>query len=63
MGPVLADFQTITEPLSGVFDVLNEPLPVLTDLSNAIGEGDVTLMGLALKVAPAASASDRWWNW
>ena len=50
--PVLQNIQDATDPLKPVLKVLNTPLPGLTDLSQAVGQGDVTLLTLAGLVAP-----------
>ncbi len=52
--PVLTQIQDDTAPLNDVINVLDKPLPVLTDLSNLVGGGDVTLMGLAQLAAKYA---------
>ncbi|HVA47067.1 MAG TPA: choice-of-anchor tandem repeat GloVer-containing protein [Pirellulales bacterium] len=53
LAPVLTTIQDVTGPLQPVFDVLNAPLPVLSDLSHLVGGNDVTLLGLAKLVAPS----------
>jgi hypothetical protein len=50
--PVLQNIQDATDPLKPVLKVLNTPLPGLSDLSQAVGKGDVTLLTLAGLVAP-----------
>jgi hypothetical protein len=50
--PVLQNIQDATDPLKPVLKVLNTPLPGLSDLSEAVGKGDVTLLTLAGLVAP-----------
>ena len=54
LAPVLTDIQSVTSHLQPVLNVLNARLPVLSDLSHLIGEGDVNLIGLAKLVAPFA---------
>src|SRR5206468_10328542 len=55
MGPVVRVVQTLTVPLQPVISVLNEPIPGLSDLSKAVGSGDVSLLTLA-KVASSTGA-------
>jgi Ca2+-binding RTX toxin-like protein len=47
LGPVVAEIQRITGPLQPVIDTLYAPIPVLSDLSRAVGGGDVTIVTLA----------------
>jgi N-acetylneuraminic acid mutarotase len=54
LAPVISDIQTITQQIQPVLDVLNAPLPVLSDLSHLVGLGDVNLIGLAKLSAPFA---------
>src|SRR5262249_1508508 len=49
------DIQIFTQPLEPLLAVLNFPLPGLTDLSHVIGEGDVTLLGIAQQAAAAGA--------
>ena len=45
--PVLQSIQRETQPFKPVLDVLNAPIPGLSDISNFLGEGNVTLLELA----------------
>ena len=45
--PILQDVLTATKPLQPVLDVLNTPLPVISDLSEGLGGGTITLLSLA----------------
>lgn len=45
--PWLTHVQKVTAPLQPIVDVLNTPIPGLSDLSNLVGQGDVTLVDLA----------------
>ena len=45
--PILKDIQKVTEPLQPVLKVLGTPIPGLSDLSNALGLGNITLMELS----------------
>jgi len=47
IGPLVTDIKKDLEPVQPVLDFLNAPIPGLSDLSHAIGKGDVTLLGLA----------------
>ncbi|MCA9262497.1 MAG: hypothetical protein KDA60_01565, partial [Planctomycetales bacterium] len=46
LGPIVEVVVAATEPLQPLIDLIKAPVPVLTDLSHAIGEGDVTLQGI-----------------
>jgi Ca2+-binding RTX toxin-like protein len=52
VGPIIKDIQIFTEPIQPIIDVLTLPLPALSDLSHVIGQGDITILGVA-KVAAA----------
>jgi hypothetical protein len=54
MKPLVDVVHTITVPIQPVLTVLNTPLPILTDLSNAVGWGDVSLLTLAHVVDTAS---------
>lgn len=54
LGPMLFDAQRFTEPLQPVIDVLNEPIPVLTEMS---GE-PVTLLTLVEDFGPSDNNLD-----
>ena len=45
--PILQDVLTATKPLQPVLDILNTPLPVISDLSEGLGGGTITLLSLA----------------
>ncbi|HEX5541494.1 MAG TPA: calcium-binding protein [Micromonospora sp.] len=45
--PVLDKIKAVTGPLQPIIDTLYAPIPVLSDLSRAIGGGDITLIYLA----------------
>lgn len=45
--PWLSEVQKVTAPLQPIVDVLNSPIPGLSDLSNLVGQGDITLIDLA----------------
>ncbi len=46
LGPVLGSIQSITAPIKPAIDALTKSLPVLSDISNAIGGGDISLMSI-----------------
>jgi 6-phosphogluconolactonase (cycloisomerase 2 family) len=50
--PVIKSMRPIIEPLKPVFDVLDAPIPGISDLSEAIGEGQITFMDIARLVIP-----------
>src|SRR5581483_6099221 len=52
VGPIIKDIQIFTQPIQPIIDVLTLPLPALSDLSHVIGQGDITILGVA-KVAAA----------
>ncbi len=45
--PILEKIKTVTGPLQPVIDTLYAPIPVLSDLSKAVGGPDITLIWLA----------------
>ena len=47
LGNILGKIQSVTAPLEPVLQVLNERLPVISDLLNKIGQPSVTLLTLA----------------
>jgi Ca2+-binding RTX toxin-like protein len=47
LGPIVTDIQKVTKPIQPIIDVLNKPLPGISDVSKAVGLGDVSLMTLA----------------
>lgn len=47
VGPIIKDIQQITQPIQPMISVLTAPLPALSDLSHLIGEGDITILGIA----------------
>jgi len=49
LAPILEDVQKFTKPLQPVFDTLNKPIPVLSDL----GPEPVTLLSLAKLLGPS----------
>jgi Ca2+-binding RTX toxin-like protein len=55
VGPILRDIQTFTQPIQPIIDVLTAPLPALSDLSHVIGEGDVTILGIAQAYASSGA--------
>ncbi len=54
--PILKDIQAFTKPMQPVNDVLTAPLPGLSDLSNLVGGGDVTILGIAKAYAASGAA-------
>ena len=52
--PIAKDVNEILEPLQPVFDILQKPIPGISDFSEAVGQGEVTLEGLSslLKLLP-----------
>lgn len=46
LGPIAASVQNITSPLMPVIETVSAPLPVLSDLSRMVGQGDISLMSL-----------------
>ncbi|HEX8911120.1 MAG TPA: calcium-binding protein, partial [Humisphaera sp.] len=51
VAPVIEKIQVFTKPLQPVIDVLEARLPVVSDLSNAVGQGDVSLISIAKVIA------------
>jgi MBG domain (YGX type)/Bacterial Ig-like domain (group 3)/Putative Ig domain/PKD domain/RTX calcium-binding nonapeptide repeat (4 copies) len=51
--PIVQDIQYATQPLQPLIDVLNEPLPGLSDVSRAVGQGDITVFTVADTVGAA----------
>ncbi|HEV3340395.1 MAG TPA: hypothetical protein VG125_08560, partial [Pirellulales bacterium] len=49
VAPAIAEVQKVTKPLQPVVDALQKPIPVLSDLSNLVHQGDVTLESLITK--------------
>lgn len=47
LSPIVKDIQKVTKPIQPVIDVLNTPIPGISDLSKAIGGGNITLLDLA----------------
>ena len=60
VSPIISKIQTLTKPLQPVVDVLTKRLPVLSDLSDLVGQGDVTLEKL-LDTAMSSQTSKRSW--
>jgi hypothetical protein len=60
LGPVVDTVQKATAPLRPVLAVLNFPLPVLSNLSNAIGQGDISLLTLARVAASTHTLPPDW---
>ena len=63
LGNILGKIQSVTAPLEPVLQVLNERLPVISDLLNKIGQPSVTLLTLAqtlggVDTAPIQGAGD-----
>ncbi|MEV4410949.1 calcium-binding protein [Catellatospora sp. NPDC049609] len=56
--PVLEKVKQITGPLQPIIDTLYAPIPVLSDLSRAIGGDDITLIYLANKFSTMADGPD-----
>ncbi len=52
--PVLNVIQDVTSPLEPVLKVIDAPIPGLSDISRFLGEGNITLLGLATVAAQAA---------
>ncbi|MCI0776534.1 MAG: hypothetical protein J4N95_00005 [Chloroflexi bacterium] len=46
LAPIAKEIQRVSKPLQPVVDTLQEPLPVLTELSNLVGGGDITLLSI-----------------
>jgi hypothetical protein len=51
--PILTDIQEVTQPLQPVINALKAPIPGLSDLSNDVGLGNVSLESLAKDIGPA----------
>ncbi len=49
--PIVSAIQTATAPLQAPLDVLNTPIPGLSQLTNLLGQGDATLLSIAKTVA------------
>ncbi len=47
LSPIVSAIQQLTKPIQPAIDVLNAPLPGISDLSKAVGGGDVSLRTLA----------------
>lgn len=47
LSPIVDVIQKVTEPVKPIVDFVTEPIPVLSDLANLIGLGDVTLLSLS----------------
>ena len=59
-GPVFEAIQTTTEPVKPVEEILRYPLPGVSDLSKAVGGGDVTLLDIADLIAPFTNYGPLW---
>jgi hypothetical protein len=51
--PVVTVVQDVFGPIEPIINLLTTPIPGLSDLSHLIGQGDVTLLGIAGEVASA----------
>jgi hypothetical protein len=49
--PILRGIQSATAPIAPLLDLITTPLPGISDISNFLGQGDVTLLTLASLVA------------
>ncbi|MCA9126093.1 MAG: hypothetical protein KDB22_03370 [Planctomycetales bacterium] len=47
LSPIVDAIQKVAEPINPFVDFVTEPIPVLSDLANAVGLGDVTLLSLS----------------
>jgi len=56
--PILQDIQKVTGPLEPIVKELKAPIPGLSDLSHAIGGGDVTLLSLVQDASKLEPGSD-----
>ena len=56
LGPITKEIRKITGPLQPIIDVLMAPIPVISDLSELVGAGPVTMISL-LEVATGADLS------
>ncbi len=45
--PIVDILSTVLKPVQPVVDFITAPIPVLSDLSHALGQGDITLLGIA----------------
>jgi Ca2+-binding RTX toxin-like protein len=61
VAPWLREVQKVTQPLQPVVDLLNTPIPGLTDLSNLVGGEDITLIRLGEMWGDYVSGSGFAW--
>jgi Ca2+-binding RTX toxin-like protein len=58
LGPIVNEIKTVTGPLDPVIKTLYAPIPVLSDLSHAVGGDDVTIVSIAKAFSTIAGGPD-----
>ncbi len=58
LGPIVRQLKSVTGPLDPVVKTLYAPIPVLSDLSHAVGGDDVTLVSIAKAFSTIAGGPD-----
>lgn len=58
IGPIVKQVVDIFKPVQPILDTIEAPIPVISDLSRAVGGGDVTIRSLAVAFSTLAGGPD-----
>jgi len=52
LGPIVKTLHDVFDPVAPIIDFLTDPIPVLSDVSELVGQGPITVAGLAADIFP-----------